>query len=43
MMTLTRKDFWLNYKRTFKVAFKTIFPSKEKTELRRSVEAEARV
>ncbi|HMR62988.1 MAG TPA: radical SAM protein [Anaerolineae bacterium] len=43
MMTLTRKDFWLNYKRTFKVAFKTIFPSKEKTDLRRSVEAEASV
>jgi radical SAM superfamily enzyme YgiQ (UPF0313 family) len=40
-MTLTRKDFWLNYKRTFKVAFKTIFPSKEKNELRQSVEAEA--
>jgi len=40
-MTLTRKDFWLNYKRTFKVAFKTIFPSKEKDDLRKSIEAEA--
>jgi len=37
--TLTRKDFWLNWRRTFKVAFKTIFPQKEKTELRRSVKA----
>jgi radical SAM superfamily enzyme YgiQ (UPF0313 family) len=35
--TLTRKDFWLNWQRTFKVAFKTIFPTKEKTELRQSV------
>ncbi len=38
-MTLTRKDFWLNWRRTFKVAFKTIFPKKEKTELRNTVEA----
>jgi radical SAM superfamily enzyme YgiQ (UPF0313 family) len=39
VMTLTRKDFWLNWRRTFKVAFKTIFPKKEKTELRKSIEA----
>ena len=38
-MTLTRKDFWLNWRRTFRVAWKTIFPSKEKTALRQSVEA----
>jgi len=37
--TLTRKDFWINWRRTFSVAFKTIFPKKEKAELRRSVEA----
>jgi hypothetical protein len=37
-MTLTRKDFWINWRRTFKVAFNTIFPKKEKTELRQSVE-----
>ncbi len=36
--TLTRKDFWINWRRTFKVAFKTIFPKKDKTELRESVE-----
>ncbi len=37
--TLMRKDFWLNWRRTFKVAFKTIFPKKEKSNLRQSVEA----
>ncbi|MCB0168074.1 MAG: radical SAM protein [Anaerolineae bacterium] len=37
--TLTRKDFWLNWQRTFKVAFKTIFPKREKAGLRESVEA----
>lgn len=37
--TLARKDFWLNWRRTFKVAFKTIFPQKEKSELRQSIEA----
>ena len=39
VMTLLRKDFWLNWKRTFKVAWKTIFPQKEKSELRQQVEA----
>jgi len=37
--TLTRKDFWLNWQRTFKVALKTIFPKKEKAGLRESVQA----
>jgi radical SAM superfamily enzyme YgiQ (UPF0313 family) len=37
LQTLTRKDFWLNWRRTFRVAFKTIFPTKEKAELRQSV------
>ena len=37
--TLMRKDFWLNWRRTFRMAWKTIFPTKEKTELRNSVEA----
>jgi radical SAM superfamily enzyme YgiQ (UPF0313 family) len=35
--TLSRKDFWLNWRRTFSVAFKTIFPAKEKTALREAV------
>ncbi|KPK04437.1 MAG: hypothetical protein AMJ56_17535 [Anaerolineae bacterium SG8_19] len=39
VMTLSRKDFWVNWRRTFKVAFKTIFPKKEKSDLRREVEA----
>jgi radical SAM superfamily enzyme YgiQ (UPF0313 family) len=38
-MTLSRKDFWLNWRRTFRVAFNTLFPKKEKTQLRQSVEA----
>ncbi|MCP4695937.1 MAG: hypothetical protein GY862_03665, partial [Gammaproteobacteria bacterium] len=37
---LTRKDFWVNWRQTFRLALKTIFPRKEKTELRKSVEAE---
>ena len=41
--TLMRKDFWINWRRTFKVAFNTLFPKKEKAELRKSVEAEAAV
>ena len=39
-MTLSRKDFWLNYRRTFKVAFNTLLPKKEKKDLRKSVESE---
>ncbi len=39
LMTLARKDFWINWRRTFKVAFKTIFPQKEKTKLRKTLEA----
>ena len=41
VQTLSRRDFWINWRRTFKVAFKTIFPAKEKTELRQSVETVA--
>jgi radical SAM superfamily enzyme YgiQ (UPF0313 family) len=39
VQTLTRKDFWLNWQRTFKVAFKTIFPKKEKAGLRQSIKS----
>ena len=38
-LTLSRKDFWINWRRTFRVAFNTLFPKKEKTQLRQSVEA----
>jgi len=35
--TLARKDFWINWRRTFRMAFRTLFPRKEKTELKREV------
>ena len=38
LQTLTRRDFWLNYRRTLRVAWRTIFPRKEKTELRKAIE-----
>ncbi len=40
-MTLMRKDFWVNWRRTFKVAWKTIFPPKEKNELKKAIQSEA--
>ena len=43
VMTLTRKDFWINWRRTFKVAWHTIFPSKEKTALKKAVQSEASI
>ncbi len=35
--TLLRKDFWLNFPRTSRVAFRTIFPRKVKKELAREL------
>src|SRR5690606_19732360 len=35
--TLARKDFWLNFPRTSRVAFRTIFPRKVKKELAREL------
>lgn len=37
--TITRREFWINWRRTFRMAWKTIFPQKEKTELRKAIEA----
>jgi radical SAM superfamily enzyme YgiQ (UPF0313 family) len=37
--TLTRKDFWINWRRTFRMAFRTLFPRKEKTDLKQAAEA----
>jgi anaerobic magnesium-protoporphyrin IX monomethyl ester cyclase len=37
--TLARKDFWINWRRTFRMAFRTLFPRQEKTELKREVQA----
>lgn len=36
---LMRKDFWLNWRRTFKVAWNTLVPRKEKSELRKVAKA----
>ncbi len=36
-----RKDFWLNFGRNVRLAYRTVFPRKEKDELRRQIEAEA--
>jgi hypothetical protein len=39
MRIVTRKDFWVNWRRTFRMAFRTLFPRKEKTDLKQAVEA----
>ena len=36
---VSRKDFWLNFGRNARLAYRTIVPRKEKTELRRAIEA----
>ncbi len=41
LRAIRRKDFWLNFGRNVRIAYRTIFPRKEKTELRRQIEAEA--
>ena len=38
MRTLTSKDFWINWRRTFRLAFRTLFPRDEKTDLKKAVE-----
>ncbi|MCL5997710.1 MAG: hypothetical protein M1546_16880, partial [Chloroflexi bacterium] len=37
--TLARKDFWINWRRTFRLAFRTLLPRKEKTDLKKAMEA----
>jgi anaerobic magnesium-protoporphyrin IX monomethyl ester cyclase len=39
LRTVRRKDFWLNFRRNVRLAWRTIVPRKEKTALRRAVEA----
>jgi hypothetical protein len=39
LMTVSRKDFWLNYRRSLRVAWRTIFPRREKTDLKKKLEA----
>ena len=39
MRTLARKDFWLNWRRTFRLAYRTLFPRREKADLKKAMEA----
>ncbi len=39
LRTVRRKDFWLNFGRNARLAYRTVVPRKEKTELRRAIEA----
>ncbi len=41
LRAMQRKDFWLNFGRNARIAYRTIFPQKEKTELKRAMEASA--
>ena len=36
---MSRKDFWLNFGRNARLAYRTVVPRKEKTELRHAIEA----
>jgi hypothetical protein len=39
MRAASRKDFWLKFGRNLRLAYRTVVPRKEKTELRRAMEA----
>jgi hypothetical protein len=39
LRTVRRKDFWLNFGRNARLAWRTVVPRKEKTELRRAMKA----
>ena len=41
LRAMRRKDFWLNFGRNARMAYRTIFPQREKTELKRAMEAAA--
>ncbi len=38
LRAMQRKEFWLNFGRNARIAYRTIFPQKEKTELKRAME-----
>ena len=38
LRTLTRKDFWKNWRRTTRMAWRILFPRREKTEMKRALE-----
>jgi hypothetical protein len=37
--TLLRKDFWINWRRTFRLAYRTLFPRREREDLREAMES----
>lgn len=37
--TLLRKDFWINWRRTFRLAYRTLFPRRERKDLREAMES----
>jgi radical SAM superfamily enzyme YgiQ (UPF0313 family) len=39
LRAMSRKDFWLKFGRNARIAWRTVVPQKEKTELRRAIEA----
>jgi anaerobic magnesium-protoporphyrin IX monomethyl ester cyclase len=39
MRTLARRDFWVNWRRTFRLAYRTLVPRREKTNLKKAMEA----
>jgi hypothetical protein len=39
LRAVRRKDFWLNFGRNMRMAWRTVVPRREKTDLRRAVEA----
>ncbi|MDQ1300756.1 MAG: anaerobic magnesium-protoporphyrin monomethyl ester cyclase [Chloroflexota bacterium] len=41
MRAVSRKDFWANFGRNVRMAWRTVVPRKEKTDLRRAIEAAA--
>jgi radical SAM superfamily enzyme YgiQ (UPF0313 family) len=41
LRAVQRKDFWLNIGRNARIAWRTVVPQKEKTELRRAIESGA--
>jgi len=39
LRTLLRKDFWINWRRTFRLAYRTLFPRREREDLRKAIES----
>jgi hypothetical protein len=43
MRRVKTKDFWFNLPRNVRIAMRTFMPKKEKTDLRKSIEAEGAI